>query len=140
MQELLKEAFHSYQIYLQCSGVLDVHQAKLSLLLWPDVAHSAIKLAEKPGDESLIMLLRQDLKSCMIEPIRVIHESTAERIKQVTGKFPATPVATMQDDTVFADPCEVKTTMLYSINKMFVTLNTLTDVEYPVLKSKVSHD
>ena len=40
----------------------------------------------------------------------------------------------------YEDPCEAKRMLLRSINRMFVTLNTLTNVEYPVLGSKVLHD
>ena len=138
MQQLLKEAFHSYQIYLQCTGVLDVHNAKLSLLLWPDIAHTAIELLETPDNPALLQLLRQDLGSCIFEPISVIHASTAERIKTVTGKCPA------RSDKVFVtakelkdkQPQEAKKMLLSSINRMFVTLNTLTDIKYPVLNPK----
>jgi hypothetical protein len=139
---LIKEAFHSYQIYLQCSGVLDVHQAKLSLLLWPDVAYVALKMVDNPNDTTLETTLKIDLKKCVIEPIKIIHDSTMERVKAITGKFPIRS----EEDAVNAKKLkyqniqEAKRLLLDSINRMFVTLNTVTNIEYPVLFTEASND
>jgi len=129
MQQLLKEAFHSYQIYLQCSGVLDVHQAKLSLLLWPDIANTAIELLDKPDDTSLKAILLKDLEACMVKPIEAVYDATVLRIKEVVGKRPTPKIAK-------SDSLEYKKSLIRSINRMFVTLNTLTNVEYPALAVK----
>lgn len=141
MQQLLEEAFHSYQVYLQYSGVLDIHQAKLSLLLWPDIAHSAIKMIDNPNSKSELALLQKNLKICVVEPIRIIHDSVQERIKQITGKSPAKSeeISLKAKEVKYEDPLKAKNMLVESINQMFVTLNTITNVEYPALNSKVSH-
>jgi hypothetical protein len=46
LQELLNEAFHTYQLYLKCVGVDIGGISHLSLLKWPDAVQSALNYAE----------------------------------------------------------------------------------------------
>ena len=133
MIKLLEAAYDSYRIYLAISGVLDVHNAKLALLKWPDVAGSAILLAEKPEDESLKLTLLHDLQLAIVSPIRAIHNSAMDRVKELSGSKPAKAeeVAIKAREIKHKDPIEAKKMLLESIDNMFVVLNTMTNVEYP---------
>ena len=133
MMKLLKEAYDSYRTYLAISGVLDVHNAKLSLLKWPDVASSAIMLTEKPDDESLKITLLHDLQTAIVGPIRAIHNSAMDRVKELSGSKPAKAeeAAIKAREIKHKDPIEAKKMLLESINNMLVVLNTMTNVEYP---------
>ena len=143
LQELLEEAFHTYQIYLECTGSLSDDRVKLSLLKWPDIAQSAIKLALalKKSNETemlsikgdvteVIHILETDLYSAIIEPISIIHQSTRERITKVLGKEPASLTKCCEG------PIELKNQMIDSLNKMFTTLETMTIIEYPRLSKR----
>lgn len=133
MHDLLYQAFMSYQHYLMLSGVLELHEAKLSLMKWPDVAQSAIRLLDRPDDVSLRETLVNDLSIAIYGPIKVIHQSTFERIKDLSGSAPAKAekVAKEAEDLKLEDPVKAKTLLMGSIRDMFVVLNTMTDVEYP---------
>lgn len=132
LRELTKEACASYMVYLTCSGVLNVHRAKLSLLKWPDATISAITLVENRNQETLT-ILENDLSELVIEPIKVIYESTLERVKEVTQKDPIGIMesAIKADKIHKENPIEAKTLLIGAINQMFSVLETVTGDKYP---------
>lgn len=137
LDELVKEAFHSYQIYLSLSGVLGDQSTKLSLLKWPDIAQMAVECISNPSNDKLD-ILHSDLCIAIIAPIENIYNSTVERLKQLTKQEPA-GIKTVSDliaQKKFIDPISLKVKVISELNKMFVTLQTLTGVEYPSLKER----
>lgn len=144
--ELLKEAFHSYQIYIQCTGVLNVHSAKLPLLKWPDVAQSALSCIDESlkgmlSDETLEVLV-SDLTIAMFDPITIIHSSAMERIEDVTGKVPpeAVKLSKSLSELKVEDPLKAKRFLIVSINKMFGIMESLAGVPYPELSTEIGKE
>jgi len=136
--DLVKEAFHSYQMYLQLSGVLSTPGAKLALLKWPDIAQTAVFCISSPTIDKLA-ILEQDLCIAIIAPIENMYDSMVERLEQLTGKKPAgvEDFGKLIVNKAFKDPCGLKGEMISELNKMFVTLQTITGIEYPEIKGRI---
>ena len=134
LQKYLKEAFHTYQVYLECTMVNG--NAHVSLLKWPDIAEASLAYASAvaSGDpqqiSSIKQVLRNDMIIAMTRPIEVIHENARQRIKEVVGALP--PVKVSQEGR-YRYPIPYKNDLIKSINQMFATLSTMTEVEYPHL-------
>ena len=137
-EEMLEEAFHTYQLYLECTNILNDQQTKLPLLKWPDVAQSALKYAlvlEKENSSKndvhiAKQILHNDLQIVIVNPILTIYESTQERIKKL---FDKSPVETPNIDD---DPIKYKNNIIASINKIFNALETMTGVKYGKLNKR----
>lgn len=141
IQQFLKEAFHTYQLYLTCINVAG-DSAKIPLLKWPDVAHSAINYAEawekknpleiRETEEIKIAkkILIKDLGITIVAPLEGINKGLKERLTQILGKEPQTPQLGAYR---YDNPIKSKKTLLKSINNMFRTLETMTGTKYPVL-------
>jgi hypothetical protein len=137
IKKLVEEAFDSYKIYLEVSGVLVVPEAKLALLKWPDIAQIAIEcIGSMSGDK--LDLLYADLCIAVVIPLEKIFEATTERLVQLTGQTPAgvKDIQHMLANRSIVEPIGLKRHIVRELNKMFVTLQTLTGVEYPSLKEK----
>lgn len=137
---LLKQSFHTYQLYLECASVINNDQIKLSLLKWPDIAQSAINcvlsLERKInrtggrllGEEAVARkTLVNDLQVSIVMPVSSIYDATKARLRDLTGKDPAIEVKRSDD------PIETKNNIIDAINKLFMVLSTLSGVEYPIL-------
>ena len=131
---LLKEAFHTYQVYLNCTGVLN-GAGKLSLCKWPDVAQSSliyINMLEEQTEASELEMARQmmynDYKVAIIEPIRAIYQATRDRFKEVLEADPAISAEASNKPIIY------KNNLIDAINKMFSALNAVTGVDYPEVK------
>jgi hypothetical protein len=113
IKKLVEEAFDSYKIYLEVSGVLVVSGDKLDLLY-------------------------ADLCIAVVIPLEKIFEATTERLVQLTGQTPAgvKDIQHMLANRSIVEPIGLKRHIVRELNKMFVTLQTLTGVEYPSLKEK----
>ena len=127
---LLEEAFHTYQIYLECNNVLNDYQVKLNLLKWPDVVQSALETRNTEEIKISRAILEQDLIGTMLMPLKAIYEATKERIEAVIDKSP------MAEVELSEDPITLKNNYIKSINGMFRVLETMTAVQYPTLKEK----
>lgn len=146
LDDLLLEGFHTYQIYLQCTMILEDPKAKLPLLKWPDVAQSALGYARAwenknpletritPEIKTAMMILQGDLIVAAVAPIEVIYKSTYERVKQVLGKEPTVTSLSLEGRSKF--PISYKNHVIESINDMFGTLKTMTGIGYPELKKR----
>lgn len=120
---LAREACDSYAMYLTYSGVLDTHEAKLSLLKWPDVAMAAIESLEN-DQADLRSLINDDLNIIIYTPIRIIFESFRARLNGLGIDWD--DVANKADDVRKANPIAAKRLLLPEINKMAAHLNRLT--------------
>jgi hypothetical protein len=137
LEKLVEEAFGSYRIYLELSGVLTDSGAKLALLKWPDIAQIAIAHIQDPSDDKLD-LLYADLCIAIIAPLEKIYDSTVERLEQLTGQKPAgiEEVGHLILKKSVVNPIDLKFRIISELNKMFVALHTLTGIEYPPLKER----
>jgi len=135
--KLVEEAFGSYKIYLELSGVLTDPGAKLALLKWPDIAQIAIEHIQDPSDDKLD-LLYADLCIAIVAPLEKIYDSVVERLEQLTGQKPAgvEEISHLIMKQSIVNPIDLKFRILSELNKMFVTLQTLTGIEYPSLKER----
>lgn len=137
---LLKQSFHTYQLYLECASIINNDQIKISLLKWPDIAQSAINCIlslERKVDRTSNRLLGEeavarktltnDLRVAVVMPVSSIYDATKARIRDLTGKDPAIEIKKSND------PIETKNNIIDAINKLFIVLSTLSGVEYPVL-------
>ena len=136
--DLVQEAFHSYQMYLQISGVIDTPGAKLALLKWPDIAQTAISCINDPTEDKLAVL-RQDLCIAIIAPMENMYDSMVERLEQLTSKKPAgvEDFGKLIVNKAFKDPCGLKKEMISELNKMFVALQIITGIVYPEFKGRI---
>ena len=133
-EALQKEAQHSYVVYLECSGVLDHQNIKVSLLKWPDVASSAIACINNPIADNYDVLL-SDLKSVTVEPVRLIHEAVCERFLQIFGKDPRQCEFYGSERTP-AGIVRLKNYYINKINLVFNKLSEITNDEYPSINIK----
>lgn len=135
IRSLTQEACSSYMTYLHYSGVLNTHRAKLALLKWPDAAISAIALVENQNQET-IKMLEDDLSILVFEPIKVLYESTLERVKEVTQKDPVGVVepGVQAQKISKTQPIEAKLLLVGAINQMFGVLETVTGDKYPQIE------
>jgi hypothetical protein len=135
-QELMQEAFHTYQTYLTCMKIDIGGVSNLPLLKWPDVAQSALAYAEASDTEkpAARAIFRQDLFIAVAGPIEAMHKSTKEHIKKHIGKDPKTIPYSTEERWKF--PIQYKNRLIDDINNMFKTLATMTGVEYPELRKR----
>lgn len=141
MNELLKEAFHTYQVYLTTSGVLDAHHAKLGVLKWPDVAQSAIALSEAiekdlDNKETIRAVLKKDLESALLEPIKSLFQASLIRSVTISGKKVSDELLHATKNDTETDPIKLKDIYIERINSLFELLEKETDVKYPKLKTQ----
>lgn len=139
MKELLKEAFHTYKIYLSISGILDSN-TKMALLKWPDAVHSAIELVDalennKDGTHIKQVLIK-DLEVALLEPIKRIFQSVIIRSIETCGDKIDSELleATKNDPKV--NPIELKNIYIYRINKLFKILEDNTSDKYPKIRTQ----
>jgi hypothetical protein len=136
LNELLQEAFHTYQIYLECTQVLN-SGPHISLLKWPDIAQAAIAwgqaIANQRDVASTRAVLRSDLITAVIAPVEAVHESTRQRIKEVAGVFPPIKI---NRGTRYEQPVSYKNDVIAHINDMFATLETLSEIKYPAIRRR----
>jgi len=149
LEEMLEEAFHTYQLYLQCTGALTDNQTKLPLLKWPDVAQSALQYAraleselKEVGTNDIDVafvsndssnnrkLLEADLRIAVVEPLSIIYRSTRERVKELLEKEPA--IKAKSDE----NPIKHKNNIILALNELFSTLETMTGVKYSRLNKR----
>ena len=147
LQGLLQEAFHTYQLYLQCMKIDIGGVSQLPLLKWPDVAQSAIKYAEaleckNPIDaestleiDNFRALLRADLCVTVAGPLEAIYSSTREHITKHLGKPPKSMV--LNPEEIYKSPVHYKNRLILAINDLFKTLGTMTGIEYPELNKRL---
>jgi hypothetical protein len=135
---LLKEAFHTYQVYLDCAGILN-GAGKMALCKWPDIAQSSLIYinlleahAEEPELEVVRKMIYDDYRIAIVEPIRAIYRTTRDRFREVLETEPA--VSAKIDN----NPITCKNNLIGAINKMFGALNAVTGIEYPEIKEYVS--
>jgi len=133
LAELLKEAKHSYQVYLQCTGAIETQDAKLALLKWPDIAESAIEYIESNSQDKLEILIK-DLESALFYPIKTICQATAERAEQALGKPPKAVIIEAETALLNPDKIVAKRGLLKAIDKMFAALHAVTGEHYPELR------
>lgn len=135
IRNLTQEACSSYMIYLNCSGVLDTHRAKLFLLKWPDAAITAISMVENPN-ENAVRSLEDDLSSLIIDPIKIIYESTLERVKEITKREPVGVIEPGMTAIKLCqtNPIKAKLLLIDAINQMFEVLETITGDKYPQIQ------
>lgn len=135
LDELLKEAFHTYKLYLECTGVLELSGAAIYLFKWPDATHSAISLINQPENKHAMLLLQHELKSLIVDPISIIHDAAIDRLAQLSGVHPikAEKIACEAKGSKYQDPFKTKELLIQSINDVFTTINVMTNVEYPTL-------
>jgi hypothetical protein len=131
LSKLVQEACGSYTLYLSYSGVLDLHDAKLSLLKWPDVAISAIQLLENKGVD-VRGLIQEDLNILIFYPVKIIFEALRTRLTQFGIKFEDNPLPQLQTISV-RDPITAKKLLVVEIDKMLAQLGSLTGVQYPAV-------
>lgn len=131
---LLKESFHTYQLYLECNHVINDKNIKMSLLKWPDVAQSAISYAKalESGNlkDSIVAneLLKNDLIAAMIMPVKSIYDAACQRVEDLLGKPSLNKVNPSEK------PVVLKRNYIVEINNMFKVLETMTGIKYPVLQ------
>ena len=101
------------------------------------IAFTAVKMAEDPDDPSLKMMLKHDLAQAIVEPVRQIHDATMQRVKELSGQWPAKAeeIAKKVKSIKYKQPVEAKKMLVNSIDDLFTTLNTMTNVEYPEIKN-----
>lgn len=141
MDELLKEAFHTYQIYLTTSGVLDVHDAKLGILKWPDVVQSSFALisaieGNKSNKEDIRSVLVRDIKQAILDPIKALFQSAITRAVSMAGDKvgPELLHATKKDSET--DVVKLKNEYIDRINSLFTFLEEESGNKYPKLKTQ----
>jgi hypothetical protein len=142
LQKLLKEAFHTYQLYLQCMKIDIGGISHLPLLKWPDVAQSALNYAEalenenSPEEVKIVRtLLRTDLCIAIAKPIEVIYKSTKDHVAKHFGKEPKSVPLSFEELGKF--PVQYKNRLMLATNDLFKTLTTMTGVDYPELNKRV---
>ena len=140
LDDLLLEAFHTYQVYLQCTMILEDPKAKLPLLKWPDIAQSALGYARSlenanPDEiKTAKSIVRSDLIMAVAAPIEVIYKSTHERVTKILGKKPN--VVPLSHEGRYKFPIHYKNDIITAINNMFKTLETMSGVSYPELRKR----
>ena len=146
LQEFLKEAFHTYQLYLECMKIDIGGVSNLPLLKWPDVAQSAIQYAMAWENKNPLetrdtheiktyrAVLREDLCVAITKPIEVIYKSTKEHISKHIGKAPIGVPLSYEESWKF--PVQYKNRLIVAVNDLFKTLETMTGTKYPKLNKR----
>lgn len=141
MDELLKEAFHTYQIYLATSGVLDVHEAKLGILKWPDIVQSSFALIDaieenKENKEDIRSVLIRDIEQAVLDPIKALFQSALTRAVSVAGDKvgPELLHATKKDTET--DVVKLKDEYISRVNAIFAFLEKESGKKYPKIKTQ----
>lgn len=141
MNKLLKEAFHTYQLYLTTSGVLDAHHAKLGILKWPDIAQSALAMIDalengKDNVEDIRMVLARDLESAILEPIKSLFQAAITRAVSIAGtKVDSSLLYATKNDSE-TDVVKLKDVYIGRINAVFELLEKETKDKYPKLHTQ----
>jgi hypothetical protein len=149
LQEFLQEAFHTYQLYLECMKIEIGGIGHLPLLKWPDVAQSAISYAEAWENKNPLEtrdteeiksargVLRQDLCVAISGPIEAIYKSTREHVTKHIGKEPKGIPLSYEESWKF--PVQYKNRLIMATNDLFKTLETMTGTKYPKLNKRVTN-
>lgn len=137
LAELFAAAMDSYRKYLKCTDVMEMPATKLSLLVWPDIAQSAVWTIiadmENRGTSGELALLESDLHTAIICPIRGMLSATLTYAEtKLSHPLPGID-ARATEAFACADILEQKKLLIECINDAFKVLSLSTGKDYPQL-------